>query len=142
MRTLIFTSMMLITLSGWSVLATTSETAKVHTGKAEIKQLAVDNAHTEINMSKNHGYFAYMSRPEWLVVGSDSGDVEIEVHLPRIQAISELAWSQNNKYLTFTTKDRELWLLDIQHAAISLLESVPVSHPKVKYVPQVVVCFP
>lgn len=136
MRTLIFTSMILITLSGWSVLAATSETNKVHTGKAEITQLAVDNHTTEINISKDHGYFAYMPRPEWLVVGSDSGDVDLEVHLPRIKAISELTWSKDNRYLTFTTKDRELWLFDLQHGAISLLESVPASHPKVKYLPQ------
>lgn len=136
MRTLIFTSMMLITLSSWTVLAATSRTTKVHPGKAEIKKLAVDICRAEINISKDHGYFAYMPRPEWLVVGSDSGDVDIEVHLPRIKAISELTWSQGNRYLTFTTKDRELWLFDLQNAAISLLKSVPASHPKVKYLPQ------
>lgn len=136
MRTLILTSMILITLSGWSVLAATSQTTKVHTGKAEIKKLAVDNHRAEINISKDHGYFAYMPRAEWLVVGSDTGDVDIEVHLPRIKAISELTWSHDTRYLTFTTEDRELWLFDLQHASISLLESVPPSHPKVKYLPQ------
>lgn len=136
MRTLIFTSMMLIALASWSELAMTSQITNVHAGKAKTKNLAADNDSTEKSISKDQGYFAYMARPEWLVVGSDSGEVDLEVHLPRIESISELTWSPGNRYLTFTTKDRELWLFDLQHRAISLLESVPASHPEVKYLPQ------
>lgn len=91
---------------------------------------------TERVISKEQGYFAYMPRPEWLIIGSDVADVDIQVHLPRIQAVSELTWSKGNRYLTFTTENRQLWLLDLQHTSISLLESIPTSHPKVKYAPQ------
>lgn len=136
MRKLVFTFMTLITLSGGSVLAATDLAAKVHTGKAEIKMLAKDKRLTEITQSNDQKYFAYMPRPEWLVVGSGSGDINLEVHLPRIKAISDLSWSQDSRYLTFTAKDRELWLFDRQHAAIKLLEAVPASHPNVQYLPQ------
>lgn len=91
---------------------------------------------TETAIRKDNGYFAYMQKPEWLVIGSDTADIDIEVHLPRIKTVSELTWSQDNRYLTFTTKDRQHWLYDLQYKAISLLESVPASHTKVKYSPQ------
>lgn len=136
MKTLIVISIMLITLFSWSVLTAASHASHVQMGKTEVTKLTAESRPEEINISKDNGYFAYMARPEWLVVGSDTGDIDMEIHLPRIDAISEVTWSQGNRYLTFTAKDRELWLFDLQHVSIRLLEAVPSSHPKVKYLPQ------
>lgn len=116
MRTLLFISMMFVVLFA---------RANPH-----------DVSDSKLNLSNDTGYFAYMPRPEWLVIGSETGDVEMEVHLPRIRAISELTWSRGNRYLAFTAKDRELWLFDLQQATLRLLESAPASHPKVRYLPK------
>lgn len=95
-----------------------------------------DSIDTKIELSKTNGYFAYMPRPEWLVIGSDSGEFNTEIHLPRIKAISELTWSQDNRYLTFSAKNRELWLFDLQRKTLSLLEALSTQRSGVKFLPQ------
>jgi WD40 repeat protein len=100
------------------------------------KAFTQDVAELTSNSTAHQGYFAYMAKPEWLVIGSDAADVEVEVHLPRIHSVTELTWSHDNRYLTFTAKDRQHWLYDLQTNVIRLLESLPVSHAKVKFSPQ------
>ena len=81
-------------------------------------------------------YLAYMSKAEWLIISNEKDGVNLQIHLPRIASISEVSWSYDKRYMTFTTKQRELWLLDLKHGAISLVESVPSTHPEVNYLPQ------
>lgn len=97
---------------------------------------AVTHTDNHYAANKSNGYVAYMSEPETLVIELGTSTSKREVHLPRVQQASEFSWSNDNRYLTFTTHNQHLWLYDTQLATLRLIESMPSTASKSKYSPQ------
>ncbi|MDO6537462.1 hypothetical protein Q4524_02600 [Alteromonas stellipolaris] len=97
---------------------------------------AVTHTDNHYAANKSNGYVAYMSEPETLVIELGTSTPKREVHLPRVQQASEFSWSNDNRYLTFTTHNQHLWLYDTQLATLRLIESMPSTAPESKYSPQ------
>ena len=61
----------------------------------------------------------------YLTVHSAEDQLVAELLIPRSKQLANIKWSSNDRYLTFTEDDRNLWLFNIGSGSVKLLDHKP-----------------
>ncbi|XQW83872.1 hypothetical protein ACOYR1_12050 [Thalassotalea piscium] len=68
-------------------------------------------------------FFNEKNNTTYLTIYNQHNKLVAEHLIPRAKKLKNITWSANNKYLTFTENDRNLWVYTIEHNARLLIEN-------------------
>jgi len=68
-------------------------------------------------------FFNEKNNTTYLTIYNQQNELVAEHLIPRAKKLKNITWSANNKYLTFTENDQNLWVYTIEHNASKLIEN-------------------
>ena len=77
--------------------------------------------------------FVKKQHANYLVISNSHNQVIAEKLIPRAKNLSNITWSSNDQYLTYTVNDRSLWLFNIKESAVTLVEHDLLSQAPLKF---------